>query len=236
MAIIQLEQIDQRNGPINRLLHSDALQLVFDALLPPPGFLSISIQATPNRPWILQLRTFKAVVLVCKRWYTLCLRYLYGDICLRYVGQVAALVRTVRTEPLTFAPLVRSLRVICYIPNEHMRVCAEGLKYLLDTFAGGRWGTVYPSTQTIAEALETSTPDSALYRFMFSRLLKGVHTGSVYQEGPKTVYHMGKYTSEDLAVLERIPGLLIRLMYESRLWDADELKFHPLAEYLVRET
>jgi hypothetical protein len=111
----------------------------------------------------------------------------------------------------------------------------QAMTYLFDTFGGGRWCTVYPLTQTIAEALVTSTPDSALYRFMFSRLLKGVHTGTVYQEGPEAVYHMGKYTSEDLAVFERIPKLLIRLMYESRLWNTNELKLHTLTEYSVRE-
>ncbi|KAI0795369.1 hypothetical protein BC629DRAFT_320651 [Irpex lacteus] len=123
---------DPITAPIDKL-NSDALQLVFEALLSPPGLLNISTQSMLDRPWVLQLRELKTLVLVCKRWSVLGRRYLYRDICLRYVGQIPALVRTIRDAPDTFAPLVGRLRVICYIPEEYMRVCAEGLQYLLDT-------------------------------------------------------------------------------------------------------
>ncbi|KAI0084843.1 hypothetical protein BDY19DRAFT_969508 [Irpex rosettiformis] len=124
---------DNNEDFMNRILNNDTLELIFDALLSPPGFLNISTQRMLERPWILQLRTLKRLVLVCKRWHSLGLRYLYAEICLRYVGQIPALARTIRAAPDTFSPLVHSLRIICYVPDQYMGVCAEDLQYLFDT-------------------------------------------------------------------------------------------------------
>lgn len=41
--------------------------------------------------------------------------------------------RTIRDAPRVFAPIVRSLRIICHVPEDFMKVTADNIGYLLKT-------------------------------------------------------------------------------------------------------
>lgn len=41
--------------------------------------------------------------------------------------------RTIRDAPRVFAPIVRSLKIICHVPEDFMKVTAGSIGYLLKT-------------------------------------------------------------------------------------------------------
>ena len=73
--------------------------------------------------------------------------------------------------------------------------------------------SAYPSIRTITEALNTSMPGSALYKFMMSMLVTGLREGNMY-EGD-----MGQYTSDEIQLLERLPGVLTKVLKTVMLYD-----------------
>ena len=77
------------------------------------------------------LRTRKALCLVSVAWYAAAVPYLYRDIAILYVGQLAALANSLRTAPDRLAPLVKSLAILCYIPRSFETAACEDLSFIM---------------------------------------------------------------------------------------------------------
>lgn len=118
-----------KNRAPSKILHPIALQLIFEKLIPPSGFLDPSLCAGPYSPWCQVLRTKKDFTLVCKAWREAAMPLLYGEITLRRVGQLFALVQTIRNTE--YACMVWSLTLTCHIPDDYKQLVEEGLAYIL---------------------------------------------------------------------------------------------------------
>ena len=73
---------------------------------------SPSVTLGPNNPWLLSLRTKKALTLVCKAWSAPATAVLYDDVVIRRTGQIPPLTQTlVSSKRYNHADLVRSIRL-----------------------------------------------------------------------------------------------------------------------------
>lgn len=70
----------------------------------------------------------------------------------------------------------------------------------------------YLSTDTIAEALDTSAPDSALYKFMIWTIISGLCSVDGVGEETCSDYRMGQFWASDLITFDRIPGLMTEIL------------------------
>ncbi|KIP05164.1 hypothetical protein PHLGIDRAFT_165365 [Phlebiopsis gigantea 11061_1 CR5-6] len=109
--------------PKYKPIHDIALRLVFEATIPPEGFLNPQLGLGYDSPWERSLRTRKALTLVCRQWYNVAYPFLYRDIVIRRVGQIASLGWTLRQSPKYYAE-IRRLTLLCYVP-EIMRDFAQ---------------------------------------------------------------------------------------------------------------
>lgn len=83
-----------------------------------------SVILGPRNPWLTQLRTKKALVLVCKAWSAPATVVLYDNIALRRMGQISALANTLLKHS-NLAVLVRSLCLESCVMLEH---CADAVR------------------------------------------------------------------------------------------------------------
>lgn len=112
-------------------LHDDALRYVFHFLFSPPGLLNPRASEFFDSPWLRELRTKKAATLVSKQWHAVALPYLYENISLRNSWQVSLLSRTILSAPHIFGPLIKSLRVICYVPGNFVDAVCRGIHIII---------------------------------------------------------------------------------------------------------
>ncbi|KAL4243921.1 hypothetical protein ABKN59_010613 [Abortiporus biennis] len=101
---------------MNRI-HNIALQCIFDALIVPSGFLITQSSNFHVRGWLEDLRIRKSLALVCKQWYYVALPYLYSKIHLRRIGQLPALVNTLRGNPTNFNELITTISFEFLVPD-----------------------------------------------------------------------------------------------------------------------
>lgn len=106
------------------------LQRIFDHLMPPPGLLDPSLYSVPLTNRCRFIQTFKSLTLVCRGWNRIATPYLYCDIAFRRVGQVPALIRTLKHKP-NYHAMINQLTFSCYIPDQLDLVINQGLSYLL---------------------------------------------------------------------------------------------------------
>jgi hypothetical protein len=101
--------------------------------------------------------------------------------------------------------------------DEHLlpKLQNQVMKHLYHAHNPGSSSWSYPSTNTIAQALSLSTNNSALYKFMMSVLVSGLHDVSERSDGHGSKYFVGYYGSNDILVLEGIPGLMTEILKES---------------------
>lgn len=114
-------------------LHSIAVRSVFDVLFSPARFLVPFRRPGPLSPWFSALQARKAIALVCKVWHDEALPFLYEDISVFHAGQLSALARTIRSSPQYFGPLIKHLRIACFIPQGFETVAREDLSFLLQS-------------------------------------------------------------------------------------------------------
>ncbi|KAI0653609.1 hypothetical protein C8Q70DRAFT_1059139 [Cubamyces menziesii] len=96
-----------------------------------------SIIQGPRSPWMIALRTRKALALTCKAFAGPATELLYGDIVLRRMGQIPALARTLDPAHTpsagVFSQLVRSIRIdSCVVWAPFADVMREDLRSILE--------------------------------------------------------------------------------------------------------
>lgn len=130
-------KISWANSPLQQVnpspmmrMHDIGLQLIFDVLTPSAEDLSPTPYRGPDSLWAQRIRTWKAVALVSRRWNLLANPYLYRYVGLRRVGQLLALVRTLKSTD-GFGDMIKHLSFSCFVPNEWDSVTNESISYLL---------------------------------------------------------------------------------------------------------
>lgn len=111
----------------------------------------------------------------------------------------------------------------------------EAIEHLYNSLRKPDCWPIFPSTLTIAEALESCTPTSALYRFMVAILVSGVSSGPLHKEGDTFDYQIGEYSTKELKVLERFPGLMSEVLAETVLAQRQPFEFPTLSDLCVNE-
>ncbi|KAI0324789.1 hypothetical protein GY45DRAFT_1288305 [Cubamyces sp. BRFM 1775] len=96
-----------------------------------------SIIQGPRSPWMVALRTRKALALTCKAFTGPATELLYSDIVLRRMGQIPALARTLNpaytASAGVFSQLVRSIRIdSCVVWAPFAEVVREDLRSILE--------------------------------------------------------------------------------------------------------
>ncbi|KAH9888534.1 hypothetical protein C8Q73DRAFT_710561 [Cubamyces lactineus] len=96
-----------------------------------------SIIQGPRSPWMIALRTRKALAFTCKAFAGPATELLYGDIVLRRMGQIPALARTLdpthTASAGVFSQLVRSIRIdSCVVWAPFADVVREDLRSILE--------------------------------------------------------------------------------------------------------
>ncbi|KAF8140904.1 hypothetical protein K438DRAFT_1995561 [Mycena galopus ATCC 62051] len=108
------ESMDESVDPTSKL-PEETLLLIFRHALPPSwvmGYAS-SLAPFPQKIWSADIETKLCIMGVCKIWHRFGLEFLYENVMLRSVGQLAAFMGTLEARP-EFAALVRRLE-ICYL-------------------------------------------------------------------------------------------------------------------------
>ena len=81
----------------------------------------------PNSAFYQSIRTKKAIISVCKRWWQVGLEILYEDVVFHHIGQIPALVRTLEAHS-KLGKLVKKLTVRCFVPSGYIRLFEEQLR------------------------------------------------------------------------------------------------------------
>ncbi|KAH8109759.1 hypothetical protein DFH11DRAFT_902225 [Phellopilus nigrolimitatus] len=102
------------------------------------------------RPWFEYVRSFKSITLVCRIWWTLAAPTLYSITCLRRVGQLSALVRTLQEDRLApprlkrhFDYWIKHLYIRFFVPVHWQKICRSDLVRLLALCSGSVEKLVY---------------------------------------------------------------------------------------------
>lgn len=117
--------------PMAMQIHYIALELIFEATLPPIPLVDPSLSYGPDSTWGEKLRTQKALNLVCHSWRAVAVQLLYHDIVIRRVNQIPALVRSLRLNE-SLRDLVKSITFACYIPEAWDDVTTRSITHLMN--------------------------------------------------------------------------------------------------------
>ncbi|KAJ7334706.1 hypothetical protein DFH08DRAFT_879163 [Mycena albidolilacea] len=107
------ESTNESVDPTSKL-PNETLLVIFRHALPPSwvmGYAS-SLAPFPQKIWSADIQTKLCIMGVCKTWHRLGLEFLYENVMLRSLGQLAAFMRTLEARP-ELAALMRRLE-ICY--------------------------------------------------------------------------------------------------------------------------
>ncbi|TFK67366.1 hypothetical protein BDN72DRAFT_97708 [Pluteus cervinus] len=85
----------------------------------------------PQSRWYSNMITKKALIRVCKSWYTATLPFLYQDITLRRVGAIFALSKTLEDGAEGLGGLVQSISVICAVPRVCLNLVGKRMQVVL---------------------------------------------------------------------------------------------------------
>ena len=127
-----VESINYIRPQYRQSLHHIALRFVFEFVFPPDGFLNPLLTLGPDSPWSRALRMRKALILVCKQWYAVALPFLYDNVAIRRVGQIAALKRTLDDVPGR-GSTIRSMTLLCHVPKNMVSFVASALSDVLSS-------------------------------------------------------------------------------------------------------
>ncbi|KAI0789771.1 hypothetical protein C8Q75DRAFT_733560 [Abortiporus biennis] len=122
---------------INRLrrpnlhLHPIALRYIFEATLPSLSFLDTSPSIAGNEsPWMQVNRIKKTLTLVCRSWRQASLPLMYGEIKLRRVLYLPALVRSLQLNA-DLRNLIWSITFAFDVPENFKEVAERGVAYII---------------------------------------------------------------------------------------------------------
>ncbi|KAF9237471.1 hypothetical protein BU15DRAFT_48642 [Melanogaster broomeanus] len=107
----------------------ETLHFIMENAVPPSFFLDPSIGRGPFSAWCQKLRQLKYFVLVCRWWRDVGIDLLYRDVVIRRIGQIPALLRSLEANPM-LGPMVRSLRIDCFVPRGYKLVLEGGLNQI----------------------------------------------------------------------------------------------------------
>ncbi|KAF9235079.1 hypothetical protein BU15DRAFT_32168, partial [Melanogaster broomeanus] len=102
---------------------------IMENAVPPSFFLDPSIGRGPFSAWCQKLRQLKYFVLVCRWWRDVGIDLLYRDVVIRRIGQIPALLRSLEANAV-LGPMVRSLRIDCFVPRGYGAVFEGGLNQI----------------------------------------------------------------------------------------------------------
>lgn len=103
---------------------------ILEFALPPTIFLDSSLACGPLSAWCLAQRTKKTLVLVCKFWREIGTPLLYQEIHLRRIGQVAALLSTLRGNT-RLGEMIMAINVSCHVMPRYIVMFDEALQRIL---------------------------------------------------------------------------------------------------------
>ncbi|KAK7690559.1 hypothetical protein QCA50_005657 [Cerrena zonata] len=112
-------------------IHFIALELIFEATLPPMPLVDASLSYGPESTWGERLRTQKALTLVCRSWRVVAVQLLYQDIVLRRVSQIPVLVRSLRANE-DLQHLIKRITFACYVPEAWDDVTSQSIAHLMN--------------------------------------------------------------------------------------------------------
>lgn len=130
MGYQELERESSRNAMIQsqiirpplKPLPVEILLLIFEHTLENVWYANPGLWNGPQSTWCQNMRTKNALNHVCSAWYGAASEFLYKDVVLRRIGQVAALARTLQTSGGTrLGPLIRNLSVTCAVEKSWIR-------------------------------------------------------------------------------------------------------------------
>ncbi|CAA7262237.1 unnamed protein product [Cyclocybe aegerita] len=90
---------------------------IFQRAIPPSWLLDPALSLGPDSSWSVALRLKKSIIAVCRTWNSIGLPFLYADVDIRRVHQLASLLETIRKRPGELGRLVKTLNVSCYVPQ-----------------------------------------------------------------------------------------------------------------------
>ncbi|KIK46402.1 hypothetical protein CY34DRAFT_800409 [Suillus luteus UH-Slu-Lm8-n1] len=111
-------------------LPAEILLDILEFALPPTVFLDASLTCGPLSAWCLAQRTKKSLVLVCKFWREIGTPLLYREIHLRRIGQVAALLSTLRGNT-RLGEMILDINVSCHIMPQYLVMFDEAFQHIL---------------------------------------------------------------------------------------------------------
>ncbi|KAJ7647629.1 hypothetical protein FB45DRAFT_204785 [Roridomyces roridus] len=109
----------------------EILGLIFSFVLPPSFLLDPSVFCGPDSPWCQATSLKMGLTNVCRAWYGPAVGMLYKDVAFRSIGQLSALLRTVKSHT-AYGPLIRKIGVHCIIPRGCGGVFEADLKDLVE--------------------------------------------------------------------------------------------------------
>ncbi|KAJ7647628.1 hypothetical protein FB45DRAFT_893964 [Roridomyces roridus] len=110
---------------------AEILRLICSFVIPPSFLLDPSVSCGPDSPWCQSTRGKMVLTNVCRAWYGTAIEMLYEEVALRSIGQVSALLRTLRGQT-SFGPLIRKIGVHCVVPDGCGVVFEADLKDLVE--------------------------------------------------------------------------------------------------------
>ncbi|TFK70585.1 hypothetical protein BDN72DRAFT_534181 [Pluteus cervinus] len=94
----------------------------------PEYMLDHSLSRGPSSAWCRNLRTKKAILMVCKAWNDVALPMLYQGVIIRRFGQFLALSKVLEDNPGRLAPIVRSMTVEGFVEDTFFDLFRERLE------------------------------------------------------------------------------------------------------------
>ncbi|KAM5538649.1 hypothetical protein V8D89_007678 [Ganoderma adspersum] len=137
---------------------------IFRALILPWDEYNTSVAAGPRNQWLVSLNTRTACILVCKHWYSPASQALYSDIILRRMGQILALVRTLRSMTAIYAQdrsrFIRSICINeCILLPAAATIVKEDLTFLLHQCTNLRTFALRACTRLVGGELTVDRAD-----------------------------------------------------------------------------
>ncbi|KIK69159.1 hypothetical protein GYMLUDRAFT_67842 [Collybiopsis luxurians FD-317 M1] len=135
-----------------------------------PGSLHIPDRSL-HSAWNLNLKTKLQLINVCRDWYDAAIGLLYSDIAVYSVGQLSALISTLRAKS-HLAQQIASIRFLCYIPRPYVAM----FEHIIESLS-----TLCPNLANL------SIPESFTFGGSLSRM---AHILSCIGQGALSVTHL----------------------------------------------
>ena len=105
--------------------------MIFTRTIPPSFLIDSSLKCGSNSPWCECIRMRKSIIGVCKAWWKVGVELLYQEICIRRVGQIPALLRTLDSNN-DIGNLIKTIEISCFIPSGYLSVFSADLGHIFN--------------------------------------------------------------------------------------------------------